>query len=357
MSKPQEHDPAEGLTSPEGSAANAANGADGANDANGADAAHGADGVNGAHGADGADAARAAGAPHRTAQHEAAARPKKPDWLKIRLHHDTAFADVRRIVESRGLHTICSSGKCPNQAECWSRRTATFMILGDICTRSCRFCATATGKPLAPDADEPRKVAESVALMQLKHVVLTSVTRDDLPDGGAAHWAATVEAVRAKNPGTAIELLIPDLDARPDLLDTVVASKPDIAGHNIETVERLTPGVRSRARYRTSLATLRYLAACGCVTKSGLMVGLGERDDEVLATLADLREAGVRIVTIGQYLRPTKGHLPVAEYVAPETFARYRREALAMGFAYCASAPLVRSSYLAEEALRNARIG
>ncbi len=279
----------------------------------------------------------------------------KPGWLKIRLHRTADYADVRRIVEKHKLHTICSSGRCPNQAECWSRRTATFMILGDICTRGCRFCATQTGRPLAPDPDEPRRVAESVALMKLRYVVVTSVTRDDLPDGGARHWAATVEAIRRRNPDAAIELLIPDFDARPDLLDTVIASKPDIIGHNIETVERLTPEVRSRAKYRTSLETLRYLSSRGVATKSGLMVGLGESDDEVLQTLGDLREAGVGIVTLGQYLRPTLEHYPVAAYITPEKFERYRLRALEMGFGYCASAPLVRSSYMAEEALRSTK--
>lgn len=280
---------------------------------------------------------------------------RKPGWLKIRLHRTADYAEVRQIVENNGLHTICSSGRCPNQAECWSRRTATFMILGDICTRGCRFCATRTGQPLAPDADEPRKVAESVSLMKLRYVVLTSVTRDDLPDGGAHHWAATVEAIRSANPDAVIELLIPDLNARPDLLDTVVASRPDIIGHNIETVERLTPVVRSRAKYRTSLETLRYLKRQGVVTKSGLMVGLGESDDEVLKTLHDLRDAGVEVVTLGQYLRPTLEHYPVAAYVTPEKFEWYRLRALEMGFSYCASAPLVRSSYLAEEALRSVK--
>ena len=280
---------------------------------------------------------------------------KKPGWLKIRLHRTGEWAEVRQIVEKHNLHTICSSGRCPNQAECWSRRTATFMILGDICTRGCRFCATKTGHPLPPDPEEPRQVAESVSLMKLRYVVVTSVTRDDLPDGGAAHWAATVEAIRAQNPDAVIELLIPDLDAKPDLLDRVIASKPDIIGHNIETVERLTPLVRSRARYRTSLETLRYLSSRGVVTKSGLMVGLGEEDGEVLQTLHDLREAGVRIVTLGQYLRPTLEHYPVAAYITPEKFEWYRLQALEMGFSYCASAPLVRSSYMAEEALRSVK--
>lgn len=275
----------------------------------------------------------------------------KPGWLKIRLHRTAEFAEVRQIVEKHGLHTICSSGRCPNMAECWSRKTATFMILGDVCTRGCRFCATRTGHPLAPDAQEPQHVAQSVALMKLRYVVITSVTRDDLPDGGARHWAATVEEIRSQNPDAAIELLIPDFDARPDLMDVVIASKPDIIGHNIETVERLTPEIRSRAKYQTSLDTLHYLARQGVATKSGLMVGLGESDEEVIKTLHDLRDAGVKIVTLGQYLRPTLEHYPVAAYITPEKFEEYRLQALEMGFSYCASAPMVRSSYLAEEAL------
>ena len=280
---------------------------------------------------------------------------KKPEWLKIRLHRTAEYADVQRIVRDHSLHTICSSGLCPNKAECWSRRTATFMILGEICTRNCRFCATLSGRPLPPDPSEPAKLAESVRLMGLRHVVVTSVTRDDLPDGGAAHWAECVRAIRAENPDVTIELLIPDLDAQPAPLDVVVASKPDIIGHNIETVERLTPVVRSKAKYRTSLETLRYLSAQGVATKSGLMVGLGESDDEVLQTLHDLRDAGVGIVTLGQYLRPTLEHYPVAAYITPEKFEWYRLKALEMGFSYCASAPLVRSSYMAEEALRSVK--
>lgn len=277
---------------------------------------------------------------------------RKPDWLKIRLHKGEAFADVEQIVRRHSLHTICSSGKCPNKADCWSRRTATFMILGDICTRDCRFCATLTGRPLPPDPDEPRKIAESVSKMGLRYVVVTSVTRDDLPDRGAQHWAETVSAIRAVNPDTTIELLISDMDANPHLLDAVLASKPDVVGHNVETVERLTPLVRHRATYATSLAALRHLAARGATVKSGLMVGLGERDDEVVKTLADLHEAGVRIVTVGQYLRPGKERFPVAEYITPEKFEWYRQTALEIGFDFCASAPLVRSSYLADEAFR-----
>ena len=226
------------------------------------------------------------------------------------------------------------------------------MILGEICTRSCKFCATATGKPLPPDPDEPQKLARSVRLMGLKHCVVTSVTRDDLPDGGAEIWAEAVRAVRRENPDTSIELLIPDFDAREDLIDTVIAAKPDIIGHNVETVARLTPQVRSRARYEVSLKTLSHIARSGCRTKSGLMVGLGETDDEVLAAIDDLVANGVRIMTIGQYLRPTLKHLPVADYVTPEKFATYKEEALRRGMLYVESGPMVRSSYMAEKAMQ-----
>ena len=280
---------------------------------------------------------------------------RKPEWLKIRLQSNEESAEVERIVKEHSLHTICSSGLCPNKAECWRRRTATFMILGDICTRGCRFCATKTGIPLAPDPSEPEQLAESVRLMGLRHVVVTSVTRDDLPDGGAQHWAAVVEAIRRTNCDATIELLIPDLDARADLIDIVAASKPDIIGHNIETVERLTPLVRSRAKYRTSLKTLEIISQMGMVSKSGLMVGLGESDDEVLQTLRDLRNVGVEIVTLGQYLRPSLEHYPVAAYITPEKFEWYRLQALEMGFSYCASAPMVRSSYLADAALESVK--
>ena len=280
---------------------------------------------------------------------------RKPEWLKIRLQSNDESAEVERIVKKHSLHTICSSGLCPNKAECWRRRTATFMILGDICTRGCRFCATKTGIPLAPDPTEPEKLAESVRLMGLRHVVVTSVTRDDLPDGGAEHWAQCVEAIRNENRDATIELLIPDLDARADLIEIVAASKPDIIGHNIETVERLTPQVRSRAKYRTSLRTLEIISQMGMVSKSGLMVGLGESDDEVLQTLRDLREVGVEIVTLGQYLRPSLEHYPVAAYITPEKFDWYRLQALEMGFSYCASAPMVRSSYLADAALESVK--
>lgn len=275
----------------------------------------------------------------------------KPGWLKIRLHSTEQYAHTASIVERHALHTICGSGMCPNKAECWSRRTATFMILGDVCTRACKFCATKTGKTLPVDNNEPERVARSISLMELKHAVITSVTRDDLPDGGAAHWAAVVEAVRAQNPDTTIELLIPDLDGRGDLLDIVIASQPDIIGHNIETVERLTPQVRSRARYDVSMRTIRHIAESGAVAKSGLMLGLGETESEVLRTLDGLRENGCQIITLGQYLRPTMEHWPVAEYITPEKFEWYGDEARKRGFSYVASGPLVRSSYMAEQAL------
>ena len=296
---------------------------------------------------------------------------RKPDWLKTKLqfqsgrayekcacgagaYAESTYADVAKIVGNHGLHTICESGHCPNRVECWSRRTATFMVLGDVCTRACKFCATTTGRPLPVDDSEPEKVALSVSLMGLKHAVITSVTRDDLPDGGAAHWAAVVRAVRRVCPGTTIEVLIPDFDGRPSLLDVVLEARPDITGHNIETVARLTPSVRSRARYEVSLEVLRHIASRGHVAKSGIMVGLGESVDEVLGALDDLRAAGVSIVTLGQYLRPTMAHLPVAEYVAPEMFDFYKQEALARGFFHVASGPLVRSSYMAEVATATA---
>lgn len=275
----------------------------------------------------------------------------KPGWLKIKLHNDAGYADVAKIVEKHSLHTICDSGKCPNKAECWSRRTATFMILGDICTRSCKFCATKTGKPLPIDSGEPQQVANSIRLMGLKHAVITSVDRDDLPDGGATHWASTIEAIRNSNPDTTIEVLIPDFDCRSELLDIVIAANPDIIGHNIETVERLTPMARSRAKYWTSLDVLRYISSRGAVAKSGIMLGLGETETEILATLDDLADAGCSIVTMGQYLRPTLSHLPVVEYVTPQQFAMYGDLARMRGFKYVASAPMVRSSYMAEEAL------
>ncbi len=278
-------------------------------------------------------------------------RELKPEWLKIKLHDGAGYAEVAHIVERHGLHTICSSGRCPNKAECWSRKTATFMILGDICTRGCKFCATPTGRPLPIDNDEPQKVAESIRLMGLRHAVITSVDRDDLPDAGADHWRRVIEAIKEVNPNTTVEVLLPDFDGKPELMDVVIAAKPHILGHNLETIRRITPLVRSKAKYDTSLKTLAYFAQSGIPTKSGLMVGLGESHEEVLEAMSDLRKAGVEIVTLGQYLRPTAKHYPVDRYVTPEEFDQFKAEGLAMGFKYVASAPLVRSSYLADQAV------
>jgi len=276
---------------------------------------------------------------------------RKPDWLKIKLLLGTNYRHVKQIVASHGLHTICSSGKCPNMGECWGAGTATFMILGEICTRSCKFCATRTGKPLPVDPDEPMKLAESVKLMGLKHVVITSVDRDDLSDGGADHWASTINAVKIVNPGITIEVLIPDFDNRLELIQKVAEAGPDIISHNLETVERLTPVVRSRANYRTSLDVIRKISATGCVSKSGIMLGLGETRDEILQIMDDLVNAGCEIFTMGQYLQPTRAHLEVAEYVHPDEFALLKTAGLQRGFRIVESAPLVRSSYHAEKHL------
>lgn len=274
---------------------------------------------------------------------------RKPQWLKIKLHNTQGYAEVASLVKQHDLHTICSSGRCPNISECWSRGTATFMILGDICTRKCRFCATATGKPLPVDHNEPLKIARSIRVMGLRYAVITSVDRDDLPDGGSAHWVETINAIRSETPSVKIEVLIPDFDGRRELLDQIIATSVDVIGHNLETVEELTPAVRSRARYKTSLEVLRYISEKGKEAKSGIMVGLGESSEQVVRTLSDLAQAGVRRATIGQYLQPTPEHYPVAEYVHPDLFAYYKQEALKLGFTHIESSPLVRSSYMAEE--------
>jgi lipoic acid synthetase len=274
---------------------------------------------------------------------------RKPGWLKIKLPLGVNYRNVKQIVAEHGLHTICSSGQCPNMGECWGVGTATFMILGEICTRSCKFCATRTGKPFPPDREEPLKLAESVKLMGLKHVVITSVDRDDLDDGGAAHWDQTIYAVKNINPGITIEVLIPDFDNRHELIQLVANAGPEIISHNLETVERLTPLVRSRAGYRTSLDVIRKIAVSGSVSKSGIMLGLGETRDEIHQTMDDLVSAGCEIFTMGQYLQPTKAHLAVAEYVHPDEFALLKIEALSRGFRIVESAPLVRSSYHAEK--------
>ena len=276
---------------------------------------------------------------------------RKPDWLKIKLPLGANYRNVKQIVADHGLHTICASGQCPNMGECWGAGTATFMILGEICTRSCKFCATRTGKPFPPDVDEPLKLAESVKLMGLKHVVITSVDRDDLEDGGANHWALTIKEIKRENPGVTMEVLIPDFDNRTDLIQLIIGAAPDIVSHNLETVERLTPLVRSRARYPRSIDLIRKVSASHCVSKSGIMLGLGETHDEILKTMDDLVVAGCEIFTMGQYLQPTKSHLEVAEYVHPDEFSRLKTEGLKRGFRIVESAPLVRSSYHAEKHL------
>lgn len=275
-------------------------------------------------------------------------RVRKPDWLKIRIGANERYTETKRIVESHCLHTICSSGRCPNMGECWGRGTATFMIGGNICTRSCKFCNTPTGRPLPLDPKEPEHVAESVALMKLSHAVITSVDRDDLPDLGAAHWAATIRAIRRRNPQTTVEVLVPDFQGRRELVEQVIEARPDILSHNMETVRRISPLVRSAARYDTSLAVLRQIAESGITTKSGTMVGLGETVAEVEELMDDLREAGCHVLTIGQYLQPSHRHYPVAEYVTPQQFEAYRETALSKGFRQVESGPLVRSSYHAD---------
>ena len=255
-------------------------------------------------------------------------RVRKPEWLKISIAANERYSETKRIVESHCLHTICSSGRCPNMGECWGRGTATFMIGGDICTRCCKFCNTRTGKPLPLDEGEPAHVAQSVALMKLSHAVITSVDRDDLPDLGAAHWARTIAAIREQNPDTTIEVLIPDFQGRKELVQMVIDAQPDIMSHNMETVRRISPVVRSAARYETSLKVLQQIAESGICCKSGIMVGLGETPQEVEELMDDVRNAGCRILTIGQYLQPSHKHYPVAEYVTPAQFAIYKEMGL-----------------------------
>src|SRR5574344_692568 len=281
---------------------------------------------------------------------------RKPAWLKISLENGEEYTKVKKIVEMNHLHTICSSGHCPNASKCWGIGTATFMIAGDICTRSCKFCATNTGRPLALDNDEPTKIAESISLMKLNHCVITSVDRDDLEDKGANHWKKTIEQIRAKNPKTTIEILTPDFDGREDLLDIVLSAKPDVFSHNIETVEILSNQTRSRAKYDVSLKVLEYCSKKDFITKTGIMVGLGETEQEVIKTMEDVRKRGIKLFTIGQYLQPTKKHLEVEEYVTPEQFKKYHDIGMNMGFSNVESGPLVRSSYMAEKSFIESKI-
>lgn len=279
-------------------------------------------------------------------------RVRKPEWLKISIGANERYTETKRIVESHCLHTICSSGRCPNMGECWGKGTATFMIAGDICTRSCKFCNTQTGRPLPLDPDEPTHVAESIALMKLSHAVITSVDRDDLPDLGAAHWAQTIREIKRLNPETTTEVLIPDFQGRKELIDQVIKACPEIISHNMETVKRISPQLRSAANYHTSLEVIRQIAESGITAKSGIMVGLGETPAEVEELMDDLISIGCKILTIGQYLQPTHKHFPVAAYITPEQFAVYKETGLKKGFEQVESAPLVRSSYHAEKHIR-----
>ncbi|MFV0378237.1 MAG: lipoyl synthase [Mangrovibacterium sp.] len=275
-------------------------------------------------------------------------RERLPRWMKMNLPKGESYSRVKNLVGKHGLHTICSSGNCPNMGECWNRGTATFMILGNICTRNCKFCGVTSGKPLPVDAEEPARVAESIRLMELKHAVVTSVDRDDLPDLGAAAWVNTIRTIKAINPNTKMEVLIPDFQGRTALVQQLIDAGPEVISHNLETVERLSPQIRSVANYRQSLEVLRQVAQSGSIAKSGIMLGLGETDTEVLQTMDDLRAVGCKVMTIGQYLAPTTAHMPVVRYVEPDEFERYRTIGLQKGFSFVESSPLVRSSYRAE---------
>lgn len=274
---------------------------------------------------------------------------RKPDWLRVKLPTGKEYAQVRQIVSTHKLHTICESGNCPNMGECWGAGTATFMILGNICTRSCGFCAVATGRPLPADLKEPERVAESVRLMNVKHCVITSVDRDDLKDGGSTIWVETINAIRRVSPQTKFETLIPDFQGKWENLQRIIDAHPDIVSHNLETVRRLTKQVRIQAKYDRSLEVLKRLKDAGLKTKSGVMLGLGETDEEVIETMDDLRKVKCDVLTLGQYLQPTPKHLPVAEFVRPEKFVKFKEIGLEKGFRFVESGPLVRSSYHAEK--------
>ncbi|MEO8763590.1 MAG: lipoyl synthase [Ginsengibacter sp.] len=276
-------------------------------------------------------------------------KPKKPSWLRVKLPIGEEYKHVRNLVDTHKLHTICESGNCPNMGECWGEGTATFMILGNICTRSCGFCAVATGRPLAIDWDEPQRVAEAIFLMKVKHAVITSVDRDEIKDGGSIIWYNTIKAVQALNPSTTLETLIPDFKAEKENIQRIIDAAPNVVSHNIETVERLTRTVRIQAKYWRSMETLRILKQGGMRTKSGIMLGLGEQKEEVIQTMHDLRESHVDVITIGQYLQPSKKHLPVNRFVHPGEFAEFRQIGYELGFDYVESGPLVRSSYHSEK--------
>lgn len=280
---------------------------------------------------------------------------KKPDWLRVRLPIGESYRQVRGLVETYKLHTICQSGNCPNMGECWGAGTATFMILGNTCTRSCGFCSVATGRPDPVDWDEPQRVAEAIHLMKVKHAVLTSVDRDELEDGGSIIWENTIRAVRALNPETTLETLIPDFKGEKHNIDRIIDAAPEVVSHNLETVERLTKQVRIQAKYHRSLEVIRYLKQGGMRTKSGIMLGLGEAREEVVQSMHDLKDNGCDVLTLGQYLQPTKNHLPVSRYIHPDEFADYRELGYTIGFDHVESGPLVRSSYHAERHLYSGR--
>ena len=271
-----------------------------------------------------------------------------PRWMKMQMPKGESYSKVKNTVEKHNLNTICTSGNCPNIGDCWNRGTATFMILGEICTRACKFCGVKTGKPLPVDWDEPNRIAESVKLMNVKHCVITSVDRDDLDDGGASFWADTINKIKVINPETTIEALIPDFDNVKVNIEKVIEAKPEVISHNLETVERLTPEIRSRAKYQTSLQVIKQIADSGLVAKSGIMLGLGETKEEIIQIMDDLLAVGCKVLTIGQYLAPTKDHIPVTEYITPEKFEEYHKIGIDMGFHFVESSPLVRSSYKAE---------
>jgi lipoic acid synthetase len=271
-----------------------------------------------------------------------------PVWLKMQRASGENYSMVKHIVVENHLHTICTSGNCPNIGECWNSGTATFMILGDICTRACKFCATKTGKPLPPDPQEPFRLAESIKKMRLKHCVITSVDRDDLPDGGSSVWAETIRVVKEVNPEITMETLIPDFDGKTEQIQKIIDAGPDVISHNIETVKRLTPIIRTKAKYERSLAVLKYVSERGKISKSGFMLGLGEHEDEIIRTIRDIYAAGCKILTIGQYLQPGLDYMNVVEYVTPEKFEEYRILSLGIGFSFVESSPIVRSSFHAE---------
>jgi lipoic acid synthetase len=276
-----------------------------------------------------------------------------PGWLKMQRASGENYSRVKHVVLENHLHTICTSGNCPNIGECWNSGTATFMILGDICTRACKFCATKTGKPFPPDSLEPLRLAESIKAMNLNHCVITSVDRDDLADGGASFWADTIKCVKKTNPGITIEALIPDFDGKSESIQKIIDAGPDVISHNIETIRRLTPIIRTKAQYERSLEVLKYISEYGKIAKSGFMLGLGERENEVLQTIMDLYASGCKILTIGQYLQPGLDYMEVVQYIPPEKFEEYRIVSLEMGFHIVESSPLVRSSFHAENHVKD----